>query len=79
MYADIDSSGTTIVVMADMKNELNRQSTGQVNAGQLAWCGNSCLVLTLVDKLAIVGPWSTEYIEVPKAKGLWCSTEIDGL
>jgi Vps16, N-terminal region len=60
--------------------ELNRQQTLQVGATQLYWCCNSCIVLTVYDKLALVGLNDTEIIEVKqRSDGIYCVTEDDGL
>lgn len=51
-----------------------------MGATQLYWCGNSCIVLTMNDKLAIVGPNDTQVIEVKsRSDGISCTTEEDGL
>jgi hypothetical protein len=68
------------VCPADLSREINRQTTYKTGASQIYWCGNSCLVLTLKDKLAIVGPNDTEEIDVKtRSDGIYCITEDDGL
>jgi hypothetical protein len=80
LYADGDTSGNTIVCPADLSREINRQSTYKLGASQIYWCGNQCIVLTLKDKLAIVGPNDTEEIDVKtRQDGIICNTEDDGL
>ena len=64
-----------IVLLADLKTELSRQTTYQ-QATDLKWCGNTCLVLHQADKIALVGPFSTEYYEIA-ARAL--RTCVDGL
>jgi hypothetical protein len=64
LYTDADASGNIIVCPADLSREINRQQTYKLGASSIFWCGNSCIVLTLKDKLAIVGPNDTEEIDV---------------
>jgi len=80
LYTDSDSTGNTIVCPADLSREINRQATYKLGASQIYWCGNQCIVLTLKDKLAIVGPNDTEEIDVKSRQdGIMCTTEDDGL
>ena len=80
LYTDSETTGTIVVILSDLSRELNRQQTAQVGASQVYWCGNSSIVLTINDKIAIVGPSETENIELrSRADGIYCTTEDDGL
>ena len=80
LYTDPETTGTIVVILSDLSRELNRQQTAQVGASQVYWCGNSSIVLTINDKIAIVGPSETENIELrSRADGIYCTTEDDGL
>lgn len=44
------------------------------------WCGKSCIVLTLGDKIALVGPADNCQVDVKaKSDGIYCTTEEDGI
>ena len=50
-----------------------------MGAQQLAWCGNDCMVLSVFDKLEIIGPNEHEFIELKaRSAGIYCMTEMDG-
>ena len=80
MYCDPDTTGKIIVLKADLKQEMDRKDTYQMGAQQLAWCGNDCMVLSVFDKLVIIGPKEHEFIELKaRSEGIYCMTEMDGL
>merc|ERR1712151_358117 len=80
MYTEPDTHGRVIVLKSDLRQELDRKDTLQMGASQLAWCGNDCMVLSVFDKLVIIGPNDHQFVELKaRSEGIYCTTEIDGL
>ena len=52
MYCDADTSGK-IVLLKDLREELNRIDRTHVGGSQLAWCGNDCITLSVFDQLVV--------------------------
>ena len=55
MYCDADQSGK-VVLLKDLREELNRIDRTRVGGSQLAWCGNDCIVLSVFDQVIVIGP-----------------------
>jgi len=54
--------------------------TYQTGANQILWCGDSGVVLTIGEKLALVGPNDHYMLDVKsRSDCLYCTTEEDGL
>ena len=80
MYCDPDTHGRIIVLKSDLRQELDRKDTFQMGASQLCWCGNDCIVLSVFDKLVIIGPAEHEFVDLKaRSEGIYCMTEPDGL
>jgi len=49
------------------------QQTLQLGASNVYWCGNSCIVLTVGDKIALVGPAETVTVDIKsRSDGIYC-------
>merc|ERR1719464_2333549 len=80
MYCEPETHGRVIVLKSDLREQLDRKDTFQLGANQLAWCGNDCMVLSVYDKLVIIGPNDHQFVELKaRSDGIYCMTEIDGL
>lgn len=79
MYCNADSSGS-IILLKDLREELNRIGQTQAGGSQLAWCGNDCLVLSVFDQLIVIGPQDQHSIDLKsRADGMFCFNEPDGV
>ena len=55
MYCDADTSGA-VILLKDLREELNRIPKSHMGASQLTWCGNDSIILSVFDQLIIIGP-----------------------
>jgi hypothetical protein len=79
MYCNADTSGS-IVLLKDLREELNRIDHTQIGGSQLAWCGNDCLVLSVFDQLIVIGPNDKHSIDLKcRSDGMFCFNEADGV
>jgi hypothetical protein len=79
MYCDADTSGK-IVLLKDLREELNRIDRTHVGGSQLAWCGNDCITLSVFDQLVVIGPGDTHSIDLKsRAEGMFLFNESDGV
>ena len=79
-YAEAETKGRMIVLKSDLSKEFNRLDTRLTEAKSLAWCGNDVTVLSYPDKIVLVGPNSSEILDMrTKTGGVQILNEIDGL
>lgn len=79
MYCDADAYGR-IVLLKDLREELNRIDRTYVGGTQLSWCGNDCIILSVFDQLVIIGPNDMHSIDLKcRTDGMFFYNESDGV
>lgn len=80
IYCEQDTVGLIVVADPASMCYLFQQQTMQLGATEMCWCGTSCIVLSLGDKIALVGPNDTQRVDVKaRSDGIFINTEDDGL
>jgi hypothetical protein len=80
LYSNAETEGNIIVLSADLREYKGLKDTMQLNASSLCWCGNESIVLSVFDKIVIMGPEDQEFHEMKsRTEGMFCMNELDGM